>query len=277
MSSFQAIVLGIVQGITEFAPVSSSAHLVILPYLSGWRQPPLLFLINLHLATLVAVVCCFKRECLELFIAFTRSLRRLSAKNDSSAKLAWLIVLGTVPAALVGYFLKHFFESLFGSPLAVGFLLLVTGAILILSEKRARRERKLEEITVFDSILIGAAQSLAIAPGLSRSGLTMAAGLLKGLTRESSARFSFLLSIPIILGAFVREIPKSNLAVAALNIGPLVLGFLAAAISGYLCIKFLLSYLQKRDLSVFAYYCFGLGILTIIFNWLSVIIKLAKT
>jgi undecaprenyl-diphosphatase len=268
MSLFEAIVLGIIQGITEFAPLSSSAHLVIVPYFFGWRQPLLFFLVMLHLGSLVGVFCYFRRELLQLFLAFARSVRKLSVKNDPLAKLFWLIILGTVPAAFAGHFLRGFFENLFKTPLPAGFFLLLTGVFLILSEKAAKQARDLENIAVSDSLLIGLAQSFAIAPGISRSGLTIAAGLFMGLTRESSARFSFLLSVPVILGVFVEEITKLNLAVKTSNFAPLVLGFLAAAISGYSCIKYLLRYLQKGKLSIFAYYCFGLGILTIIFNWL---------
>lgn len=269
MNLFEAIVLGIIQGVTEFAPISSSAHLVIIPYFFGWRQPFLFFIVMLHLGTLVGVLCYFRRELLQLFLAFVRSVRKLSVKNDPLAKLSWLIILGTLPAVLVGHFLMNFFERLFKSPLPAGFFLLLTGVFLILSEKAAKQMRDLENIAVSDSLLIGLAQSFAIAPGLSRSGLTIATGLFMGLTRESSARFSFLLSLPVILGAFVQETTKLNSAANTLNFVPLTLGFLTAAISGYLCIKFLLKYLQKGSLSIFAYYCFGLGVLTIIFNWLA--------
>lgn len=268
MSLFEAVVLGIVQGITEFAPVSSSAHLVIIPHLFGWKEPPIFFLVTLHLGTLLAVIGYFAKDFLRLLTGFAKSVARFGTGSDSSAKLAWLIILGTIPAAIAGFFLKDFFEGLFGSPLAVGFLLLATGVVLIVSEKKAKQIRDLEQLNVSDAIAVGIAQAFAIAPGLSRSGLTMSAGLFKGLSRESAARFSFLLSFPIILGAFVRKVAKVNLVTKNLTTVHLIVGFLAAAVSGYLCIKLLLQYVRKRDLSVFAHYCFGLGILTIIFSWL---------
>ncbi len=267
MSLLQVVVLGMVQGITEFAPISSSAHLVIVPYFLGWRQPFIFFLVTLHLGTLAAIFCYFRRELLQLFLALVRSSRKLSVRNDPFAKLAWLIILGTIPALLTGHYLESLFEGLFGRPFIVGCLLLVTGMVLVIGDKMGKRLRDLNTVTVSDGLLIGLAQSLAIAPGISRSGITIATGLLNGLDRESAARFSFLLSFPAVIGAFVETSNKADLVVKASIIAPMILGFLTAAVSGYFCIKYLLRYLQKGNLNIFAYYCFGLGIFTIIFNW----------
>jgi len=266
MNLIEAIILGIFQGITEFAPISSSAHLVIVPHFFGWKQPFLFFFVVLHLGTLVAVSCYFRSELIKLFLAFINSIRTRSIEDDPFARLAWFIVLGTIPAAVLGYLFNDFFEGLFKSPYAVSCALLITGFIMILSERLSKQEREMNKITLADSLIIGIAQALAIAPGISRSGITISTGLLKGFKREPAARFSFLLSFPIILGVFVRELIKVGFSIKSAEVIPLLAGFLASAVSGYLCIKYLLQYLQNRKLTVFAYYCFGLGVLTIILN-----------
>lgn len=268
MNLIEAIILGIFQGITEFAPISSSAHLVIVPHFFGWKQPFLFFFVVLHLGTLVAVFCYFRSELIQLFLAFLNSIRTRSIEDDPFAGLAWFIVLGTIPAAALGYFFNDFFEGLFKNPYAVSCSLLITGSIMILSEGLGKQKKDINKMTLSDSLVIGLAQALAIAPGISRSGMTISAGLFKGLKRESAAKFSFLLSFPIILGVFARELIKVGFSIKSADVIPLLMGFLAAAVSGYLCIKYLLRYLQNRKLTVFAYYCFGLGVLTIILNWL---------
>jgi undecaprenyl-diphosphatase len=179
--------------------------------------------------------------------------------------LGWLIALGSVPAAVIGFLLEDFFENLFGAPLIVSCLLLVTGLILFLSERVSRRERQLASIGVKDSLLIGLAQAGAIAPGISRSGATIAAGLGLNVDREAAARFSFLLALPIILGAGLFKL-KDTLEVGVSNaeVTLLVTGFLAAAISGYACIYFLLAYVRRHSLTVFTWYCWAFGIFCLI-------------
>ncbi len=268
MSILEAIILGIVQGITEFAPISSSAHLVIVPYLFGWKPPFILLVVTLHMGTLTAVLFYFKVELFHLVLALARSIRKLRIKNDPHAKLAWLIILGSIPAAIAGYFLEDFFEGLFKSPFAAGCFLLVTGIILLSSDKVAKQTRDLSKVRLTDGVFVGLVQSMAITPGISRSGITIAAGMANGLERESAAHFSFLLSFPIIIGAFFETATKSGLMVRQSLVIPLIVGFLTAALSGYICISYLLKYLRRGNLGVFAYYCFGLGIFTIIFSWL---------
>ena len=260
MNIFQALVLGIVQGATEFVPISSSGHLVLVPWLLNWPEPGLAFDTIVHWGTLVAVLAFFWRDFVALARAWARSLMERNL-DQTEAKLAWLIIVGTLPAALIGYLWQDFFESLFSSPSRVATLLLVTGAILAVSERLGKRQRSLDDLNWLDSVLIGLAQSLAIAPGISRSGATIAMGLLRGVKREAAARFSFLLATPIIFGAGLLQLLKlfQSGAVGA-QLLPLVIGFLAAAISGYLCIKFLLAYLQRGRLYVFAIYCWLAGI-----------------
>jgi len=259
MSVFQAIVLGLVQGATEFLPISSSAHLVLVPWLLGWPEPGLAFDAMVHWGTLAAVVAFFWQDLLALAKGWGRSLatRRL---NDPEARLAWLILLGTIPGVLAGLLWADFFEGLFGSPAKVAGLLLATGAILAASERLGKRRRQMEDLNLLDSLLIGLAQACAIAPGISRSGATIAMGLWRGLQREAAARYSFLLATPIILGAGVLQLAKLLASGEVLGqLVPLVIGFLSAAANGYLCIEFLLSYLRRGKLYAFAIYCWAAG------------------
>jgi undecaprenyl-diphosphatase len=259
MDIVQAIILGLVQGASEFVPISSSGHLVLVPWFLGWPQPSLVFDTVVHWGTLVAVLTYFWRDFIALASAWGRSLasRNLS---EPEARIAWLIIVGTVPAALMGYVGEDFFESLFAAPAWVSGLLLITGLILALSEWLGRRWKEPHQLAFLDSILIGIAQGCAIAPGISRSGATMAAGLLRGLKREAAARYSFLLATPIIFGAGLLKIPDLfEMGNPTAHLPPLILGFLAAAISGYLCIRFLLSYLQRGKLYAFAIYCWLAG------------------
>ncbi len=255
----QALILGLVQGTTEFIPISSSGHLVLVPWLFGWKNPDLVFDTTLHLGTIVAVVAFFWRDWVAMILAWLRGLVRRD-ETTNEAKLVWLIIIGTVPAAIMGFLLEDFFESLFSVPLRVAALLLVTGGILAASERVGRRHREMGALFLLDALLIGLAQGCAIAPGISRSGATMAIGLLLSLKREAAARFSFLLATPIVIGAgFLQLLKLFRVGATTFQMGPLFLGFLAAALSGYFCIQFLLSYLQRGRLYVFALYCWLAG------------------
>jgi undecaprenyl-diphosphatase len=259
MDIVQAIILGLVQGASEFVPISSSGHLVLVPWLLGWPLPGLVFDTVVHWGTLLAVLAYFWRDFMALASAWGRSLasRNLS---EPEARIAWLIIVGTVPAALMGYVGEDFFESLFSAPIRVAGLLLVTGLVLALSEWLGKRRKEPHQLAFLDSIIIGIAQGCAIAPGISRSGATMAAGLFRELKREAAARYSFLLATPIIFGAgLLKLLDLFKMEDATAHLPPLILGFLTAAISGYLCIRFLLSYLQRGKLYVFAIYCWLAG------------------
>jgi undecaprenyl-diphosphatase len=259
MDIIQAIILGLVQGASEFVPISSSGHLVLVPWFLGWPQPGLVFDTVVHWGTLVAVLAYFWRDFIALASAWSRSLASRNL-GEPEARIAWLIIVGTLPAALMGYLWEDFFESLFAAPAWVAGLLLVTGLILALSEWLSKRQKEPHQLTFLDSIIIGIAQGCAIAPGISRSGATIAAGLFRGLKREAAARYSFLLATPIIFGAgLLKLLDLFEMENVTAHLPPLVLGFLAAAISGYLCIRFLLSYLQKGRLYVFAIYCWLAG------------------
>ncbi len=289
MNLFKAFLLGLLQGATEFLPVSSSGHLVLVPWLMGWKSPGLAFGAVVHWGTALAVVVYFWRDWVSiaqaafrpLHISPLRRLRtgpaeeRFPAGEDTSdskataepsqgfagTRLAWLILLGTVPAALIGWLLEDFFESMFARPAAAAGFLLVTAALLITSERLGRRQRDLHTLAWPDALLVGLAQALAIFPGISRSGATIAAGLARGLRREPAARFSFLLATPIILGAgLLKVVDLAQVGDLAAQAPVLVVGFLAAGAVGFGCIHFLLRYLQRRRLYPFAVYCAVVGV-----------------
>ena len=268
MNIWQALILGVLQGATEFIPVSSSGHLVLVPWLLGWESPTLAFNAVLHLGTLAAVLIYFRQDCLALLQGWWQSLRERRIAT-LEAKLAWFILLGTIPGAAAGYLLEDFFESLFQAPPWVGFFLLITGAILASSEKLGRRTKELDAMRWPDALAVGLAQMLAIIPGVSRSGATIATGLGTGQKRPEAARFAFLLAIPIMLGAGLlklRELLTADLSQASL--WGLGIGTLAAALTGYACIAFLLSFLRRQKLYPFAIYCWCAGTLAMLIHWI---------
>lgn len=259
MDLIRAIVLGILQGATEFAPVSSSGHLVLVPWLLGWPEPGLVFDTMVHWGTLTAVLVYFWRDWWTLIKAWVQGLIHWDWQ-DGHARLMWLLILGTIPAMVIGLLLEDLFESLFSQPVWVSLFLFVTAGILIVSEKWSARNRGVEQLSWLDALLIGLGQAAAIAPGVSRSGSTMAVGLLRGLDRASAARFSFLLSTPIILGAGALQLLDLFSVPGLLSQAPLLaVGFMAAALSGYACISGLLRYLQRGKLYPFALYCVLFG------------------
>ncbi|MDI3548903.1 MAG: undecaprenyl-diphosphatase [Methanobacterium sp.] len=275
MDIIQAIIMGIVQGLTEFLPVSSSAHLVLTPELLGAKSS-LAFDTLLHAGTLVAVIGYFWKDITSMIKSFVSSLLDIprgkfkeELTEDPYKRLAWLVVVGTIPAGLMGVLFKSEFEALFDSVTMVGFFLLVTGVILWSSEwitkkNSDKKSKDIKEVSFTNSLVIGVFQGFAIAPGISRSGSTIAAGLFSGLERKLAARYSFLLSIPAILGATL--IQAKDIVTFDANTEVLVLGFLAAVISSYLAVKFMMGYIQKHSLNIFAIYCWIVGALTIILS-----------
>ncbi len=256
----QAIVLGFVQGATEFVPVSSSGHLVIVPWLLGWATPSLLFDTVLHWGTLLSIVLVFWRDLWTIFVATLLSMVRRSLA-DPMARLGWFIVVGSIPAVFAGFLLKDPIEALFSDPLAAAGFLLVTAVLLAGSEQLARRRIPTDTLTTMrwpQAIVIGLAQAIALAPGISRSGSTMAAGLGMGLRREDAARFSFLLGTPAFLGAGLLQLNDALAAGSSAVVAQapaLVTGFLVSALVGFVAIRGLLAYLRRHSLNVFAVYC----------------------
>ena len=266
MSILQALILGALQGATEFLPVSSSGHLVIVPALLGWRSS-LTFDVVVHWATTLAVLLYFRRDWAALLAGFWKGLRREGApwRNPQGALLCW-IALATLPAMLAGLVLEPYFEAaLSGEARSAArlsaTLLLVTGLILILGERLVGRAKAVERVGPGRAFAIGIAQACAILPGISRSGTTIASGLALGLDREAAARFSFLLAAPIITGAAIlRVFDLAATGLAPGEAGSLLAGFAAAFGVGYLAIGWLLGYLRRASLRAFAVYCWGFGL-----------------
>jgi undecaprenyl-diphosphatase len=263
LTLWQAILLGLLQGLTEFLPISSSGHLVIIPYLLHWPEPGLFMDAMLHTGTVVAIIFYFYDDIVRLARALFQSLRERSLA-DPDSRLAWSLVIGTIPAAIIGFFLEDWFARLFGNPMAAAAFLLGTAFLLILSEYIGAKVRPIASISWFEALIVGFAQSLAIAPGLSRSGATIAAGLFLGFRREDAARFSFLLAIPILLGVTAYNMVKLLMGeVVFASLGAVALGTLAAVIAGYLAISGLLTLVQRYSLWPFAIYCMLLGSLVL--------------
>lgn len=260
MDFWEAIVLGIVQGATEFLPISSSAHLVLVPDMLNMPEPGLTMVGVVHAGTLLAVLLYFRRDLWQIGCAFLAGLVRKRPFATTESRLGWYILIGSIPAGVAGLLLEDFFERLFGSPSVAAAFLLVTAVLLVLGEKLHSGRKQMDHITWLDAILVGLGQMMALFPGISRSGTTIVAGLLRGLDRSIAARFSFLLGIPAIFGVSL---------LAALDIvadGSWVVGwpvyvgaFAAAAISGYAAILLFLRWLQQHRLYGFAAYCVVLG------------------
>ena len=246
----QAFVLGIVQGLGEFLPISSSAHLVLVPWLLGWPYAGLAFDVALHMGTLLAVVAFFWRDWL---IMLDSGLR---GRRNTEGRLFWYLVLATIPGAAFGYMMEDYAETVFRHPLQIGILLMTMGVILYLVDTRCGNVKNLKQVSLFDSLLIGLSQALAILPGVSRSGITMTAGRLMGLTRETAARFSFLLATPIIFGAGVKQL--LSMSRGDFDIAFFV-GVSASAVVGFLAIKYLLRYLTRNSFSIFVWYRLVVG------------------
>ena len=272
MSFLQAIILGIIQGLTEFLPVSSSAHLVLVPFFLGWvidEEYVLPFDVLVQLGTLVAVIIYFRNDLWDIAKAFLRGLVERQPFATQQSRMGWFIILATIPAGLAGLLIKDLVEAAFNSPVATALFLFVTAFLLLFSEMVGKRNRCLEHLTWKDALWIGGAQAFALFPGISRSGSTMAGGISRNLDRASAGRFSFLMSIPIMLvaGGYslldLGEVP--NLAEF---LPVLVVGFVTAAVVGYLSIHWLLSYLVRHSLRSFAIYCAVIGTATLIVSFL---------
>jgi undecaprenyl-diphosphatase len=267
MNYINAIIFGVSQGITEFLPISSSGHLIILhKFTSLPIRNELTFDVALHCATLLAVVWFFRKDIIQLFAAWMRSF---SGEISSEGKLSWFIVLATIPAMLAGVLLEDLVESVFRSPVVVAVMLIIGGIFFIIFEKVSRKTDELEKLNWKKSLLIGLAQAIALIPGTSRSGITIIAGLGVGLKREAAIRFSFLLSIPVILGASIMRVflTFNVRAAGAYFIGGeiliLAISFITAFITSLLAIKYFLRFARSYSLNIFAYYRFILAILII--------------
>lgn len=267
MTAAQAIALGVLQGLGEFLPISSSGHLIVVPWLLGWEEHGLAFDVALHLGTLVAVLAAFAGDWWRLVSSAARGARSGNPFAVPEGRLLGLLALASVPGGVAGLLLEHRAETAFRSPALVAAAMAVLGAVLLAADRRASGTHGAEGTSVAQALLIGLAQSLAIVPGVSRSGATISMALLLGYRRDEAARFSFLLATPITFGAAALKVPQLLRSGEA---GPVVAGMLAAAIFGFLSIRILLAYVRTRDYRPFAYYRFvfaGLVALVILAGW----------
>lgn len=268
MTILQSIILGIIQGLTEFLPISSSAHLVLIPELFGWNIPEAQvfpFDVLVQLGTLVAVIIYFWTDLWKIIKAFFQGLINRKPFEDANARLGWYLILASVPAMFSGILLKSKVEEVFNDPNATAYFLFGTAALLVLAETIGKRTRNLMEMKWFDALWIGLFQAVSIFPGISRSGSTIVGGMTRHMDRSSAARFSFLMSIPVMLGAgLISTLDVIKMPDLGSFLPIILIGFIAALLVGYLSIHWLLNFLTKRSFYIFAVYCVALGALVLI-------------
>jgi undecaprenyl-diphosphatase len=252
LTTLQSIILGLVQGLGEFLPISSSGHLILVPWLFGWLDHGLTFDIGLHFGTLIAVVLYFWKDWLTLIH------KGLTDTKCQEGRLFWYLVAATIPGAIGGFLLEKSAETIFRTPVLVAVMLIIMGVFLLWADQKSRKQTKLENISFKTAFLIGVFQVLAIIPGVSRSGITMTTGLFLGLTREAAARYSFLLSAPVIFGAAVIKLPYLIKNPAAVT-DQFLIGMFVSCITGLAAIGFLLKYIQTKTFLPFVWYRFALG------------------
>ena len=259
MSILQAIIFGAVQGITEFLPISSTAHLILLPWFMGWPDPGLAFDIALHLGTLIALLIYFRWEWITLAGS---ALGVLSGrKQDPNSRMVLFIILATIPGALAGVLFEDTIEAALRSPKVISATLITLAFVLVAAELKGRRKKNLDDISLFDAVTVGFAQALALVPGVSRSGVTITAALFCGVKRDAAAKFSFYLSTPIIAGAVANTLRHvAQLGLSADQLMPFLVGIVSSGVVGYLSIAFLIRYLQTHNTFLFVYYRIALGI-----------------
>jgi undecaprenyl-diphosphatase len=255
----QALIMGIVQGLTEFLPVSSSGHLIIVPFLLGWTDPfitSLAFSVMLHIGTLVALLVYFRADWFRLVPAGFATIRDRSFRADPDRRLAWLLIAATIPAAIAGFLFSDAIERYFRDIGSVVLMLVLGAIVLWLADRWGARNKGVQDVTFPLAFGLGVAQALALVPGISRSGISISAARIAGLDREAAARFSFLMATPITAGAALFEVRKlaTGEAGVTVSVGPLVVGMAAAFVSGMLAIGFLLRYLRTRSLNIFVAY-----------------------
>jgi len=265
LSLFEAIVLGVVQGLTEFLPISSSGHLRIVPAMAGWEDPGAAFTAVIQLGTMAAVVLYFRGDLLRIARTWLASLRDPSRRRERDARLGWYLILATIPISIIGLAFSHQIENGARDLYLIATMLIVLGIVLLIAERVSRRERDLDDIRGRDALIVGFAQALALIPGVSRSGATISAGLLLGFDRVTAARFSFLLSIPAVVlsGLYEMRDVIDGSAEGTVGLGPTAVATLLAFISGYVSIAFLLRFLTTHTTDVFVAYRVVLGVIVL--------------
>ncbi|ADH86771.1 undecaprenyl-diphosphate phosphatase [Desulfurivibrio alkaliphilus] len=265
MDLLQIIILAVVQGLTEFLPISSSAHLILVPVFTDWPDQGLSFDIAVHLGSLGAVLYYFRRELAEMSRDWCRSLQRRQLVGES--RLAWAVLLGTIPVGLAGLALKGLVENEWRSPVVIGLSLIGFGLLLAWSDWKHKNGRDEHSLSWKDVAIIGCAQALALIPGTSRSGITMTAALFLGLSREAASRFSFLLSIPVIILAIGLEVLTLLGSDEVVEWGSLLLGTILAGLAAYLCIHYFLAFIRRIGMQPFVVYRLLLGMVLLYLFW----------
>jgi undecaprenyl-diphosphatase len=256
LTIFQAIILGVVQGVTEFLPVSSTAHLILLPWALGWPDPGLAFDVALHLGTLVALLIYFWEDWIALI------------KSAPTSRMVRFIIVATIPGAIAGALFEHKVEDALRAPQIIAVMLIVMALVLAVAEFLGQRRKNLDEVSWSDAITVGISQAFAIIPGVSRSGVTITTGLFRGMKRDAAARFSFYLSTPLIAGAVAKktlDILKGGASLEQLT--PFIAGIISSGIIGYLSIAFMMRYLQTHNTFLFIFYRIALGIVVLLAFW----------
>jgi undecaprenyl-diphosphatase len=265
----EAIFLGVIQGATEFLPISSSGHLLIVPSLLKLSEPDLNAVAIAHLGSLLAILLYFRLDLWQIARGWLAALANRRPLGTAEARLGWYIIVGTIPAVVAGLLFEEALGEIFGRPVTAAFLLFVTAAVLILAERLHRPRKGLAGMTWTDAVAIGLAQAIALLPGVSRSGMTISAGMTRQLARPAAARFSFLLGVPAITGAGVLAVlDLAESGRVAGQLPALFASFLAAGLVGYACIHFLLAWLRTHTLYPFAVYCITVAILFLVVTWL---------
>src|SRR3712207_616936 len=262
MDAFEAIVLGIVQGLTEFLPISSSGHLRIVPAFAGWDDPGAAFTAVIQLGTMAAVLLYFRKDLWNIARAWVAGLRDRSQRGTLDSRMGWYLIIGTIPIVIFGFAFDDTIEDDARNLTLIGITLIVLGLILLLADLTGKRTREVEDVTWRDSLIIGFAQSLALIPGVSRSGATITAGLFLGFDRAAAARFSFLLSVPAVVLSGLFELRKIGDEESA-GVGPTIIATVLAFIVGYASIAFLLRWLARHSTAVFVAYRVGLGVVVL--------------
>lgn len=273
MSFLEALLLGLIQGITEFLPISSTAHLRVVPALLGWQDPGAAVSAVIQLGTLLAVLIYFRKDILRMVKAFFSGIASRKPFETADSRMAWWVCLGTIPVVLAGLILKHSIETSFRSLYIIAASLFLLGIFLLIAEKISSFRRTMEEMKWWESLIVGIAQALALIPGSSRSGTTITASLFLGYTREAAARFSFLLSIPAVTASGLFELYEIRHELAGTMGFTMVVATLVAAVTGYIAIEFLLRYLRKNTTYVFIWYRIALALLIFILLQYGIIIQ----
>jgi len=268
VSTLEAIVLGLVQGLTEFLPISSTGHILFVPALAGWPDPGAAFSAVIQLGTMAAVLVYFRTDLWRMAVAFVKSFagdRTLWRSSDSDARLGWYIVLGTIPISIIGIVFKDQIENNVRTLTLVAIVMILFSFVLMAADLKGAQNRDEKELTLRDGIIIGLFQALALIPGVSRSGSTISGGLFLGLNRESATRYSFLLSVPAVVLSGVFELRNiGDSTGASVGVAPTVIATLLAFISGYFAIAFLLRFVRTHNFSVFVIYRVAVGVLMLV-------------